>query len=159
MNTKLSEVENKIPNTSSLETTTVLNTKINEVENKIPDSSKYINTQEFNKLIADNFAARVKQADLVKEIDFDNKLTSFNKLITLNRTKHLEVQKKLNSLITKDYNFFLGRIYFTSNDGSQNTFVYQPRLDVLELKKDKGTDYVLSWKLKGMFNYKLLAII
>ena len=31
-------------------TTTVLNTKISEVENKIPDNSKYITTQEFNKL-------------------------------------------------------------------------------------------------------------
>ena len=37
----------------------------------------------------------------------------------------------------KDYNFFLGRIYFTNNDGSQNTFIYQPILDAIELKKDK----------------------
>ena len=75
-----------------------------------------------------------------------------------NKTKHLEVQKKLNSLITKDYNFFLGRIYFTSNDGSQNTLVYQPTLDILELKKDKGTDYVLRWKSKGVFNSKLKSL-
>ena len=75
-----------------------------------------------------------------------------------NKTKHLEVQKKLNGLITKDYNFFLGRIYFTSNDGSQNTLVYQPTLDILELKKDKGTDYVLSWKSKGVFNSKLKSL-
>ena len=53
-------------------------------------------------------------------------------------------QKKLNSLITKDYNFFLGRIYFISNDGSQNIFVYQPRLNTLELRKEKSTDYFLS---------------
>ena len=52
----------------------------------------------------------------------------------------------MNSLTTKDYNFFLGRMYFTSNDGSQNTFVYQPTLDTIELKKEKGTDYCLSWK-------------
>ena len=39
-------------------TTTVLNTKISEVENKIPEQSKYITTQEFNKLTAENFAAR-----------------------------------------------------------------------------------------------------
>ena len=26
------------------------------------------------------------------------------------------------------------------------TFVYQPAHDTLELKKDKGTDYVLCWK-------------
>ena len=69
--------------------------------------------------------------------DFDNKLTNFDRKITSNKTKYLEVQKKLNCLITKDYDFFLGRIYFTSHDGSQNTFVYQPTLDTLELKKTK----------------------
>ena len=47
LNTKISEVENKIPNTSGLVTTTVLNTKSNEVENKSPDHAKYITTQEF----------------------------------------------------------------------------------------------------------------
>ena len=42
----------------------------------------------------------------------------------------------------------MGRIYFTSN-------VYQSTLDTFQLKKDKGTDYVLSWKWKGVFNSKL----
>ena len=116
-------------------TTTVLNTKIREVENKIPDNFKYNITQEFNELTAENFAARLKEADLVNKTDFDNKLTSFDKQTTSNKAKHLEVQRKLNSLITKDYNFFLGRIYVTSNDGSQNTFVYQATLDTLELKR------------------------
>ena len=82
LNRKISEVEIKIPNTSNLVTKTVLNTKISEVENKIPDNSKYITTQEFNKLTAKNFAARLKQADLVNKTDFDDKLTSFNKHIT-----------------------------------------------------------------------------
>ena len=95
------------------------------------------------------------QADLVNKADFDNKLTSFSKRITSNKTKHLEVQKELNSLIRKDYKFFLDRTYFTSNDGSQNKFVYQPSLDASELKRDKGTDYVLSWKSKGVFNSKI----
>ena len=54
---------------------------------------------------AENFAARLKQADLVNKSGFDNKLTSFNKLIHANKRKHLEVQRKLNSLITKDYSF------------------------------------------------------
>ena len=147
MNTKISKVENKIPDTSNLVTAALLNTKISEVENKIPGNSKYITTQEFSKLTAENFAARLKQADLVNKSDF-------NKRITSNKTKHLEVQKKLNCPITKDYKFLLGIIYFTSNDGSQNTFVYQPTLDALELKQDKGFDYVLSWKSKGEFNSK-----
>ena len=109
LKTKITEVENKISNTSSLVTNTVLNTEISEIENKIPDNSKYIITQEFNKLTEENFDVRLKQADLVNEIDFDDKLTSFNKQIISNKIKHLEVQKKLNTLISKDYNFFLGR--------------------------------------------------
>ena len=52
----------------------------------------------------------------------------------------------------------MGRICFTSNDGSQNISVYQPRLDALELKKDKGTDYVRSWKSMGVFNSKLKSL-
>ena len=54
MNTKISEVENKIPNT---------NTKINEVENKISNHAKFIFIPEFNTLTADNFPANLKQAD------------------------------------------------------------------------------------------------
>ena len=78
--------------------------------------------------LIENFAARLKEADLLNKTDFDNKLTSLNRRITSNKTNHLEVQKKLNSLMIKDYNFCLGRIYFTSNDGSQNTFVFQQHL-------------------------------
>ena len=100
-------------------------------------NAKYVTTSEFNKLTAENFAARLKQDNLVTKADFDNKPTSFNKRVRSNKIKYLEVQKKLNSLITKNYNFFLGRNNFPSNDGSQNMFVYQPTLGMLELKKKK----------------------
>ena len=105
----------------------------------------------------ENFTARLKQANLVTKTDFDNKLTSFNKRITSNKTKHLEVQKKLDSLITKDYGFFSGWIYFTSNYGSQNMFVYQPTFNVLELKIDKFAEYIIGLKSKGVYNSKLIA--
>ena len=59
---------------------------------------------------------------------FDDKRTSFRKLITSNETEDLEIQKKLNSLITKYYTFFLGRICFTSNNGSQSTFFINQNL-------------------------------
>ena len=105
--------------------------------------------------MAETFAARLKQANLQSKTDFNNKLITFNSKITSNKIKYLEIQEKLNSLTRKDSNFFLDRTYFTSNDGSQNTFVYQPVLDTLELKKGKGTDYVLNWKSKEVFNSKL----
>ena len=135
--------------------TTVLNTKISEVENKVSNHDKYITTTEYNKLTAEKFTGRLKQADLMTITDFDKKLTSFNRKNTSNKIKYLEVQKKLKSLITNDYNFFLCRMYFTSNGGSQNTFVYKRTLDRLELKKDKGTDYVPSWISNEVYNSKL----
>ena len=121
-------------------TPTVLNTKISEVENKIPDYAKYIANQELHKSTAENFAARLTQANSVSKTDFDNKLISFNRKVTSNKRKYLEVLIKLNNLTTKYCNFLLGRMYFTSNDGSQITFVNQPTLDTLELKKDEDTD-------------------
>ena len=68
LNTKINEAENKIPDTSGLVTTSVLNTKISEVKNKIPNHEKYITTPEFNKLTRENFAARLKQGNLVNNL-------------------------------------------------------------------------------------------
>ena len=93
-----------MPSVSNLVKRTDYNTKINEIEKKSTDHNhnKYIATPEFNKWTSKNIAARLKQANLVTKTEFDNKLTSFNKRITSNKTKYLEVKKKLESLITKD---------------------------------------------------------
>ena len=58
-----------------------------------------------NKLTEKISKAKLKQAGLVNKTNFDNKLTGFNRKITLNKTKYLEVQEKLDSLKTKDNNF------------------------------------------------------
>ena len=42
-----------MPNLSGLVSTTVLNTKISWVENKIPNHDKYITTPEYDKLAAE----------------------------------------------------------------------------------------------------------
>ena len=44
LNTRISEIENKISDVSSLVSTTFLNTKIGEVEKKIPNQDAYITT-------------------------------------------------------------------------------------------------------------------
>ena len=61
---------------------------------KVPDNSKYVNTQKFNDLTEENFAARLKQADLVNITDFDNKLVSFNRRMNSNKRKHLEAENQ-----------------------------------------------------------------
>ena len=48
-----------------------------------------------------------------------------------------------------DLSYFLGK-NFWGDDGSQNMLVYQPAFSTLQLNKDKGIDYVISWKSKGV---------
>ena len=118
-NTKVSEIEGKIPSISNLATTSALtaveneipsvsnfvkkkdyHTNISQLENKITNQNhdKYITTLEFNKLTAENFAARLAQANLITKIDFDAKLLSLNRKITSNKTKHLLVKNQLKKL-------------------------------------------------------------
>ena len=63
-------------------------------------------------------------------------------------------QDKIGKLGTHDSSYFLDKNDF-GNDGFQNMFVYEPGLITFELKKDKSTDYVLSWKSKGVYTSKL----
>ena len=71
-----------------LVTSSTLNTKTGEVENKILNRDVYKNTREFNKLTSENFADKLKQAqlvsknyiaDFVKHTDFDVKLKTLIK--------------------------------------------------------------------------------
>ena len=54
--------------------------------------------QNFNKLATDVFNARLAQANLIIKTDFDAKLSSLNKKITQNKSKHLLVENELNKL-------------------------------------------------------------
>ena len=53
-----------------------------------------------------------------------------------------------------DTSYFHGKNFF-GDDGFQNIFVYQPTFNTLELKKGKGTEFVIGWKSKGVYNSKL----
>ena len=92
-----------MPSINNLDITTALTA----VENKIPNHSKYITTPKFNKLAAENFTARLKQAnvatkadiaDFLKRKDFVDKLKKINKRVTSNKSKHLLVENELKKL-------------------------------------------------------------
>ena len=63
------------------------NTKVTEIENQLNNRNhdKYIDTQEFIKLAADVFNARLSQANLITKVYFDAKLSSLNRKITTNK--------------------------------------------------------------------------
>ena len=75
---------------------------------KITDHNhgKYITPPECNKLKAKHFAARLAQANLVTNTDFDNKLINLNKKINSNKTKHVLVENEL-----KNYRYFIQSIF------------------------------------------------
>ena len=125
--TALTAVENKIPSVSNLVNKTNYNTKVTEIENKLNNHNhdKDIDTEEFNKLAADVFNARLAQANLISKTDFDAKLLNLNRKSTENKTKHLLVENKLNKLKTFDSSYFLGKSHF-EEDGTQNYLVFQP---------------------------------
>ena len=69
--TALTAIENKIPNVNTLIQKADYDTKIGEMEKKLnhDHGNKYITTQEFNRLTAENFAARLKQANLATKFE------------------------------------------------------------------------------------------
>ena len=98
-NTKITEIEGKIPNISGLATTSALTA----VENKIPNIT-----------------------GLVKKTDFDAKLKGISDRVTKNKSKHLPVETELKRLKAPDLSYFWGKNYFDADDGTQNLLVFQP---------------------------------
>ena len=123
-------------------------TKVTEIENKLNNHNqdKYIDTQEFNKLAANVFNARLAQANLIARTDFDAKLSSLNKKITQNKTKYLVFENELNKLKTLDSSYFLGKSH-CEDDGTQNYLVFQTLNKYF--KVITNTDQISSWKSKG----------
>ena len=125
--TALTAIENKIPSVSNLVKKTDYNIKISDIENKLNNHyhDKYIDTSEFNKLATDVFNVRLAKANLITKTDFDAKLLSRNRKITQNKSKHLLVENELNKLKTFDSSYFIGKSHF-GEDGTQNYLVFQP---------------------------------
>ena len=147
--TALTAVENKIPSVSNLVNKTDYNTKVTEIENKLTSDNhdRYIDTQEFNKLTADVFDARIAQANLITKTEFDSRLSSLNRKTTANKSKHLLVENELNNLKTFDSSCFIGKSHF-EEDGVQDCLLFQPIIRYF--KVIANTDYISSWKSKGL---------
>ena len=116
-NFALTAVENEIPYLSSLVKKTDYNTKISEIENKVNDHNhdKYITTPEFNTM-----AATVQC-----KISSTNRFKNISDRVTKNKTKHLLVENELKKLQKFHAAYFRGTSHF-EDDGTQNYLVFQP---------------------------------
>ena len=74
-------------------------------------------------------------------------MSSLNKKVTSNKTKHLLVENELNKLKTFDSSYFIGKSHF-DEDGTQNYLVFQPLNKYFKLITN--TLSILSWQSKGL---------
>ena len=109
--------------------------------------------QNLIKLTAENFAARLSQANLITKTDFDTKLSSFNRKITSNKTKHLLIHNELKKLNTFGLSYFIGKSQF-DEDGAQNYLVFQPILKYFTL----NSNWITKQKPKGLSNKNLEVV-
>ena len=92
-------------------------------------------------------AARLAQTNLITKTDFDAKLSSLNRKITSNKSKHLLVENKLKKLKTFDSSYFIGKTHF-EEDGTQNYLLFQPINRYF--KVIANAKYISSWISKGV---------
>ena len=119
---------------------------------------KYLTTPEFNTLAADLFNARLAQANLITKTDFDAKLSSLNRKITSNKSKHLLVENELEKLKTFDSSYFIGKSHF-EEDGTQNYLVFQPMYRYFKRIAGVGNgNYIYYWQSKGLSDEKINSI-
>ena len=82
--------------------------------------------------------------------DFDAKLSSLNRKIASNKSKHLLVKNELEKLKTFYSIDFRGKSHF-EEDGTQNYLVVQPMYRYFKVITGVGNgNYIYYWKSKGL---------
>ena len=76
-------------------------------------------------------------------------MLNLNRKNTSNKTKHLLVENELNKLKTFDSSYFIGKCHF-DEDGVQNCLVFQAIIRYFKVNTITNTDFVSSWKSKGL---------
>ena len=139
--TALTAVESKIPNVSRLASKTALTA----VENKIPDITNFATKTMLTNLsnAVPHITALIKKSDYdtkIAEIEskyvsntaFDSKLAQTNVNTKRNfDAKITELENNIKKLQTFDSNYFRSKSHF-EEDGTQNYLVFQPTISILE---------------------------
>ena len=146
-NTKITEIEGKIPDVSVLATKTALNT----LENKIPDvtnlATKTALTAFENKI--PDVSSLVKKTDYNTRVaEIDTKVSSLNGKINENKTKSESIGIKLIGSIKNILSIFWGNIAFDGEADSQAYLIFQPIHKYVKIVTN--TKYISEWKSKGL---------
>ena len=160
LKTATTVVENKIPSIISLVKKIYYSTKPTEIEKKLIDHNhdKYIATPKFNILADSVFNARLAKANLITKTDFNAKLSSLNRKVTSNKTKHLLVENELKKLKRFDSSYFIGKSHF-EEDGAKNYLVFPPVYRHFKIIAGVGNGrYIYYWQSKGLSDERINSI-
>ena len=90
--------------------------------------------------------------DLTSKTDFDAKLSSLNRKMSQNKTKHLLVENELNELKMFDSSYLICKSDF-EEDSTQNYLVFQPIYRYFKVFCiTQYLEYISDWKSKGLSN-------
>ena len=84
-------------------------------------------------------------------------MISLNRKIVSNKTKDKSIENELKKLQTFDLSYFRGKNYF-DEDGNQNYYIFQPISKYLKVANVNNTNYILSWKSRGLNDVKIKSI-
>ena len=166
-NSKITEVENKIPDTKNL----AIKTEVTDVENKIPNVNNLVTKTDYAAEItkikhdyATNAALDARHKDLVQKTTLESQLKKVDDKTNTNSSKTLSYEYKLKQRkdrihdLERDASYFRGKNYF-GDDGIQNYFVFQPMCKYFKrvIDSTNNTFYVHYWQSKGLSDGKLNA--
>ena len=85
-------------------------------------------------------------------------MSSLNRKITQNKSKHLLVENELNKLKTFDSSYFIGKSHF-EEDGTQNYLIFQPMYKYFKRIAGVGNgNYIYYWKSEGLSDKRINSI-
>ena len=153
-NTKISEIEEKIPDTSSFVKKTDYNSKITGIEEKIPDTSN-LATKTALTTVEDKIADTSNLATKTALNTVENKTPDINSLVEKSdyNIEVAGIKHTINKFQAYDLSYFKGKQYFDEGSGKQNYLVFLPMGKYFKLNSVVGViDCVLSWQSKGLYN-------
>ena len=107
-------------------------------------------------MAANVFNTRLAQTNWIPKTYFDAKLSSRNRKITSNKTKHLHVENELKKLKIFDSSYFIGKSHF-EEDGTQNYLVFQPMYKYFKQIAGVGNGNYY-WQSKGLSDERINSI-
>ena len=142
---------------------TYFNTKVTEIEDEIPDVSSLVKRTDYATEITNikndyvtNAALNAKHKDLVQKTTFKSELKKVDDKTSANSSKMLSYEHKLRQRediindLERYASYFRGKNYFDRSDGAQNSLVFQVGEKYFKNNFGSNSSQIEIWKSKSL---------